>query len=148
MDENLIRFTNPTEEDFTTPWDGKEYTFPAMSTSPILIGSPKENQEIRKVFAKKLAERELFKSKSWRDSEKAAIKAIAKGEQPIGRGIYSDEEIAPYVQACLTPLPEGKVSVKDIEKITTEKIQKGLNKPDAFKPIDEVEKTGALNTVQ
>lgn len=145
--DNLIRFTNATKEDFVTTWDGKEYTFPAMTSTPILIGSPIENQEIRKIFAKKLAERELFKSKSWRDNEKAAVKAVAKGEQPLLRGVYSDEEIAPFVQACLSPLPEGTATVKDVEKVTTEKILKSLNRPDKFKPIEDVESTGALNSV-
>ena len=145
--DNLIRFTNATEEDFVTTWDGKEYTFPAMTSSPILIGSPLENQEIRKIFAKKLAERELFKSKAWRDNEIKAVKAVQKGEQPLLRGTYSDEEIAPFVQACLSPLPEGVAKVKDVEKVTTEKILKPLNSPEKFKPIEDLEKSGALNSV-
>jgi hypothetical protein len=145
--DNLIMFTNATEEDFVATWDGKEYTFPAMTSNPVLIGSPLENQEIRKIFAKKLAERELFKSKAWRKNEVDAVKSVQKGEQPLIRGLYSDDEIAPYVQACLSPLPEGRVTVKDVDKVTTEKVLKHLNRPDKFKPIDEVEASGALNSV-
>lgn len=147
MQDNLIRFTNSTDEDFVTTWDSKEYTFPAGTSNPILIGSPLENQEIRKIFARKLAERELFKSKAWRKNETDAVKAVAKGEQPLLRGTYSDDEIAPLVQACLTPLPEGHVTVKEVDKVTTEKILKGLGKPEKFKPAEDVEQSGGFNNV-
>ena len=65
--DGVFRFTNTTDEDFVTLWNNKEYTYPAGKTVPMIIsGEPLENiQQIRKYFAKRLAEREFFAGKEF-----------------------------------------------------------------------------------
>src|SRR5882672_7900700 len=66
--DGVFRFTNWTDEDFEAKWGGKVYVYLAKTTSPMVIPehSPLEIQNIRKKFAKDLAEKEFFKSKGYK----------------------------------------------------------------------------------
>ncbi len=116
-------FTNASDEDFTARWGGKEYTYPAEKTTPMIIvdATPLEVQNIRKKFAKEFAEREFFKS------EKA--KQMTAVERTNGvpslnsihqANVYSDNELKSYIQQCLEPLPIAKPIVKDVVKESLE----------------------------
>jgi len=111
-------FTNPTNEEFVGTWAKKEYHFPPMTTSPITIidASPLEIQQIRKKFAKDLAEKMFWDSKQY--------KALAKQEGTMGNrnlssihqaGQYSLSDLEPFIQQCLKPLPEARAKVKRID---------------------------------
>lgn len=109
-------FTNYTNEDFTDKWNGVEYTFPAMKTSPIIIPteSMEATQAIRKKFARTLAEREFFKS---------ARLAELEGQNPVGQGTsihtaatYTEKELTAYIQKCLEPLPIASAVVRTAPK--------------------------------
>ena len=121
--DGVFKFTNWTEEDFIGVWGGKEYHYPAQSTSPMLIPdhSPLEIQHIRKKFAKDLAEREYFKSNGFANLMK-------QERNPDGTprlngihsaGTYTINELTPYIQKCLEPLTitHAVVTVAQKEKI-------------------------------
>ena len=135
MNNGILYLTNFTNEDFVTSWDGKEYTFPAGKRTPVVIGSPLENQEIRKLFAKKLCEREIFAGKDWLKNEKASRK-----DGNVYGGPYQEQELAELMQKCLGDAEPGELSIQDKRTDQTGKFDKLV-------PIDEVEKTGALNGV-
>lgn len=97
--DGVFKFTNFTDRDFSAKWNNIEYTFPAMSTSPmVILGETPENvQHIRKKFARELAEREFYSTDKFK-----YMNAPERGEKPA---IYSDSDLAPFVQRCLEPLP-------------------------------------------
>lgn len=116
----VFTFTNWTNEDFVGIWGGKEYHFPKESTSPMLIPehSPLEIQHIRKKFARNLAEREFYKSKEY---GKLKAQEVNPDGTPRLNGIhqggsYSLNELTPYIQKCLEPLPVSKVTVTPAKK--------------------------------
>lgn len=122
--DGTFRFTNPTDEAFVGIWGGKEYHFPAMSTCPMIMPefSPLEVQHIRKKFAKDLAEREFYKSKDYdflRKQEKnddgtPRLNSIQQA------GSYSMDQLTPFIQRCLDPLPMAKVSVSEMPTVKVE----------------------------
>lgn len=108
--DGTFRFTNWSDEDFVAKWGSKEYTFPANSTSPMIMPehSPIEIQHIRKKFAKNLAEREFFKTSQYQKQ------FIAQERNPDGSprlnsihqaGTYNLDMLTPMIQRCLEPLP-------------------------------------------
>lgn len=105
----VFYFTNATDEDFSVSWNSVEYTFKANTMSPLIIsGESLENiQNIRKLFARKLAEREFFKSPRYFE-----LKSMGNGLPPI----FDEKELEPFVQACLAPLPIAKAETKELPK--------------------------------
>jgi serine/threonine protein kinase len=116
--DGTFRFTNWTDEDFVGKWGNKEYHFPAGTTSPIVIydQTPLEIQQIRKKFAKDLAEREFYKTETY--------KSFLKRERnddgtPRANGIhggmaYSETDIKDLIQKCLAPLPSSRATVTTV----------------------------------
>lgn len=116
----VFHFTNWSEEEFVGKWGGKQYRFPAESTSPMVIPehSPLEVQHIRKKFAKDLAEREFYKSQDYG-------KLLGQERNPDGSprasgihvaGTYSIDQLTPFIQKCLEPLPISQAIVTKEEK--------------------------------
>jgi hypothetical protein len=116
----IFHFTNFSEEDFVGKWGGKEYHYPAQSTSPMVIPehSPLEVQHIRKKFAKDLSEREYYRSESY-------SKLLNQERNPDGSprlnsihqgGSYSIDQLTPLIQKCLEPLPVTRAKVTVAEK--------------------------------
>lgn len=117
-------FTNWTEEDFIGKWGGKGYNFPAGTTCPIIMTNqtPLEIQQIRKKFAKDLAEREYAKGPEY-------MRLIAQERNPDGSprlnsiqmaGTYSLDNLGSLIQQCLDPLPVAKAGVVEVERVDTE----------------------------
>lgn len=115
--DGTFRFTNASEEDFTDSWNGRGYTFPAMRTTPMIImdASPVEIQNIRKKFAKKWAVREYFKSDKYKRqvAQERNADGSAKFNSFKQAGQYSDIDLEPYIQQCLTPLPTAQLIVTE-----------------------------------
>ncbi len=118
--DGVFRFTNPSTEDFVGTWDGFDYIYPAQKTTAMLIknATPLEVQNIRKKFARELAEREFFKSKKYEQ-------LLKQERNPDGTprlnsihqsGQYSENELIPYIQKCLTSLPTANPIVQKSEK--------------------------------
>lgn len=122
--DGTFRFTNPTDEDFVGKWGGKEYIFPAQTTSPMIIlnQTPLEIQQIRKKFAKDLAEREFFKSAQYANLMKQERNpdGSARAGSIHAAGTYSLDDLTPFIQACLKPLPVAKARVQDAPTIQME----------------------------
>lgn len=113
--DGIFRFTNATDEDFVTLWNNKEYTYPAMKTVPMVIANStlEEIQQIRKYFAKRLAEREFLKSKGFQK-----IKNGVKSDSTVGGTLvascYNEEQLQPWIDDCLKPLEIAHAIVKPV----------------------------------
>lgn len=104
--DGVFRFTNATDEDFVVSWNSTEYTFPKHTTCPMIIqGETLEGiQNIRKLFAKKLAMREFYKG-----SEYARLHGMTtQGVPPL---VDEDKTLKDAIQACLEPLPIARAEV-------------------------------------
>lgn len=108
--DGVFRFTNFTDSDFTGKWDNVEYTYPAEKTTPMIIpgATPEQVQHIRKKFAHELAVQEFYKSSKFRKMD-----APVPGGRPA---LYTDSDIAPFVQRCLEPLPIAQAKTKVLPK--------------------------------
>jgi len=122
--DGTFKFTNWTDEDFVATWGKKQYTFPAGTTSPILImeHTPLEIQSIRKKFAKDLAEREYFKSQEYQNGLKRERNSDGspRGYGNSYAGSYSLETLTPFIQKCLLPLPTANAIVTNAPMVNTE----------------------------
>lgn len=127
--DGVFRFTNFSDQDFTAKWDSKEYTFPANTTSPMIISGAtlEEVQNIRKKFAQDLAIREFYSSKKF-----AMLNTHTPGGTPA---LYTDSDIAPFVQRCLEPLPISQAKVVKAKKTDMADL---LHKDDEGKPVSRV----------
>ncbi len=103
--DGVFRFTNFTNEDFKAKWGSREYLFPAGKMTPMIISgaTPEEVQNIRKKFAKELAEREIYKT----DIVK---KLDAQNPQHVINSInaavtYNPKDLEQFITRCLEPLP-------------------------------------------
>lgn len=109
--DGVFRFTNATDEEFKVLWNSKEYTYPAGTSSPMIIANESlENiQEIRKKFAYKLAVREFYKGKVYKDMSK-----MGGGLPPT----FDEKVLQPWINQCLVPLPRAQATVKEMPKDT------------------------------
>ena len=114
----VFNFTNWTDEDFSVLWNSIEYTFAAKTTSPIIIpGESLESiQNIRKFFAKKLAEKVFYSSKRYDE-----LNSLTGKSGGVPALFNEDKEFAPYIQKCLEPLPaaSAKMKQKAVEQAET-----------------------------
>jgi hypothetical protein len=115
--DGVFRFTNWTDKEFKAKWNKIEYTFPPLSMVPLIISnaSPEDVQHIRKKFARELAEQEFYRSDRFK-----ALDDQAKPGSGVVPGIYSESELAPFVQKCLEPLPESRASATRLANDKTE----------------------------
>lgn len=108
--DGVFRFTNFTDHEFKAKWNNVEYTYPPNKTSPMIIANatPEEVQHIRKKFATELAVSVFYQSDKFKfmnDKERGQVPAL-----------YTDSDIAPYVQRCLEPLPIAQATAKVLPK--------------------------------
>ncbi len=127
--DGVFRFTNYRETEFKAKWNNVEYTFPPMKTSPMIIpGETPENvQQIRKKFAKEFAIEEWYKTPKFQ-----GMNNIAPGGTP---SLYTDSDLAPFIQKCLEPLPTGTVTAKVLPKDNEAAYSRGtriLNKDESL----------------
>lgn len=126
-------FTNFTDSEFKAKWGGKEYTFPAQKTSPMIIedATPLQTQEIRKKFAKELAINEFYKTPKF-----VGMNAVTPGGTPA---LYTDTDLAPLIQRCLEPLPVEKATVKILPKDSEDNYRKDGKGKNVTRPLEEGE---------
>lgn len=123
--DGVFRFSNPSDEDFYGVWNSKKYLFPAQSTVPMVIPehSPLEIQNIRKKFAKDLAEREFYKSKAYKTFAGQEGRQGARTMNSIHQAAaYTLTDLEPYIQACLQPLPAAKLTSRPVEREPLEEV--------------------------
>jgi hypothetical protein len=108
--DGVFRFTNWTEVEFKARWNSVEYTFPPLRTTPMIIpnATPEEVQHIRKKFARELAEKVFYETEKFK-----YMNSQERGQVPA---LYTDSDIAPYVQKCLEPLPIAKATTQVLPK--------------------------------
>lgn len=124
--DGIFRFTNATNEDFDFRWNNIIYTYPAGQTVPMIIKNESlENvQQIRKYAAKALAEREFFNTKGFKESRNG-LKNKDMGRNVVASS-YNENQLQPWIDQCLKPLPAGKAIVK---KLPSEDMQLKASKP-------------------
>lgn len=138
-ENGIFKFTNPTEEDFIFMWNNKEYTYPAQKTVIMFIEneSPERVQSIRKMAAKRLAEREYYKGKDF--------KKIANGlkDPSMGRNVIQssidESNLQPFIDSCLKPMELANAKVRKLpeEKLNVAgKAIGGGNKENPYPTID------------
>lgn len=113
--DGVFRFSNFSDEDFIGTWSKREYLFPAKSTVPLIIPehSPIEIQQIRKKFAKDLAEREFYNSKGYKTLQGQEGKPGNRNLNSIHQAAaYTMNDLEPYIQMCLKPLPVSQLTSK------------------------------------
>lgn len=136
--DGVFRFTNPSKEDFIGKWASKEYLFPAESTTPMIIieHSPLEIQHIRKKFAKDLAEREFYKSKTYKGLADQEGKSGNRTFSSIHQAAtYTITDLEPYIQECLKPLKAAEIMSRPMEKL---RLEDTLKRGDEGQLISEV----------
>jgi hypothetical protein len=90
--------------------------------------SPLQILNIRKKFAKDLAEREFFKSQKYeafrlREGVKDDMGMIqARGYGMSHAGQYSIDDLAPNIQKCLEPMAVSKIAVKKVPVVPLEEV--------------------------
>lgn len=131
--DGVFRLTNFTKEEFKGKWGNIEYTFPPMSTTPMIIpgATPEEVQHIRKKFARELAILEFYKTPKF-----MAMNNIQPGGVPAS---YTDSDLAPFVQKCLEPLPIAQAKVKVLPKDSQDNYKKDQKGRNVTKILDEGE---------
>lgn len=104
--DGVFRFTNWTDVDFSAKWDNIEYIFLANKTTPMVIANatPLEIQSIRKKFAKELAVQAFYRTDRFKGMDNVPAGGIP--------ALYTDSDIAPFVQKCLEPLPIAQAKAK------------------------------------
>lgn len=113
--DGTFKFTNPSDEDFIGVWGKKEYFFPANKTVRMVMPehSPLEVQHIRKKFAKKLAEREFYKSQQYKVLSDQEGKPGDRRFNSIHQAAtYTENDLIPWIQACLEPKEEATLTVQ------------------------------------
>lgn len=131
--DGVFKFTNFSDEDFSTLWNSIEYTFPKESTVPMIISgeSPENVQAIRRKFAHRLAEREFFKS----DRYNSLNELTKKNGIPPSVDMEKEPFYIECVQKCLEPLQIGKITLKKASKseTTVSEYTKVLDQKDSLK---------------
>lgn len=132
----VFHFTNWSKEDFAGVWGGVEYHFPALSTSPMVMPfSPLEIQNIRKKFAKDLAEREFGKSKEYTTMRKQEGTPGNRTMNSIHQAAtYSLDTLAPFIKKALEPLPVSKAITRTAPR---QSVEDKVHRSPKGKPITE-----------
>ncbi len=127
--DGVFRFTNFTDTDFVVAWNSVEYTFPAMKTIPMVIpdSTMQEIQSIRKMFARKLAVREFYKTP----------KFISMNGQQVP-AMYTDADLEPFIQKCLEPLPVANATMKAMPKDSEENYSVTEPIDDSIKDVNDL----------
>ncbi len=144
--DGVFRFTNPTDEEFTTMWNSVEYSFPAHASVPLVIPSESSDniQEIRKKFAKRLGEKYFFSSARHNELNELTKKT---GIPPLV-DLEKEPVFIEFVQKCLEPLPIGKMTSKAVPKSHTETTEytKVIGEKDSLK-ANTTDATGQLESL-
>lgn len=145
-------FTNDSDEDFVFVWSKKAYLFPQRQTVDMMRmafnATPLEIQQIRKFAAKKYAEQRFFKSDSAKQMESFEKNSQTGGPTLMGfqaARAYSESDLAPFIQECLAPRPEGDALVGDelVEPNTEEKLKRDDDGDFINKPIEKTNQSVA-----
>ena len=118
--DGTFKFTNWSDEEFIGIWGKKSYHFAPQTTSPMIIPehSPLEIQNIRKKFAKDLAEREFYKGDKYKFFMKQERNPDGTARlNSIHQGVaYTIEDLKEGIQACLKPLEIKRAFVENAKE--------------------------------
>ena len=128
--DGTFRFTNCRDTEFKARWNSKEYTFPPLKTVPMIIdnATPLEVQSIRKKFAREWAIEEWYKTPMF-----IGMNAHVPGGTPA---LYTESDLAPFIQKCLEPLPIARAKVEVVKKDEDSKFTKDAKGRPRTRPLD------------
>lgn len=120
--DGVFYFTNPglakikhpvsqeESNDYFFLWNNREYKFEAKKTVAFVIANetPESIQKIRKLAAKKYAQAWFHTTKRYKDMVKAGKNLPATYNE--------DTEFGAVIQQCLTPLPKGQLTSKEVPR--------------------------------
>lgn len=131
--DGVFRFTNYTEEEFKAKWDGIEYTYPPLKTTPMIIpgATPEQVQHIRKKFAKELGLREFSRTDKFK-----GMSDVPPGGTPA---LYTDSDLAPFIQKCLEPMPVASATTKVLPKDSERNYRRDQKGRNVTRVLDETE---------
>ena len=122
--DGVFKFTNWSKEEFIGTWGKKQYHFASETTSPMIIPehSPLEIQNIRKKFARDLAEREFYKSDKYTFFMKQERNSdgTAKLNSIHSSVAYTIDDLKEGIQACLKPLGIKRAFVESVQETPLE----------------------------
>lgn len=120
--DGIFRFTNASDRELKCKWNNIEYTYAPKSTSPMIISgaTPEEVQHIRKKFAREYAVREFYSSGRYTELNSQALPGSGNTA-----AIYTDADLAPYIQQCLEPLPVQNAVARQMPRDKTENYHEG-----------------------
>ncbi len=121
----VFMFTNPTKTERRFLWNNKEYIFPAEATVPLIIPTETlENiQEIRKRFAKAMAQERLYEGEPVLNRDGKIVFEYHKAME-MGKGLpptFDEKILEPFIEECLKPLPIKRIEVKEGKKLDDER---------------------------
>jgi hypothetical protein len=118
MFDGRFFITNPYEVDHVCKWNGVEYLFKSMTTSPLMImdANPIETQNIRRKFAEEIGTAAFMRSKDYKKLQGMEVKNKGAGVPTYASAKQSNSPLAPYIQRCLEPLPVVPAKVTKREK--------------------------------
>lgn len=120
----LLYITNPFDEDFEASWNGNKYPLLAQKMTPVVVSTPIENQNIRKLWALALCKRQLQKDKKF------------------AKVMPTQYDLEPLMSKCLSPLEKVEPIMKPAKKSARELAEQAKIE-DVFQLPDQVQ--GALN---
>jgi hypothetical protein len=133
--DGVTRFTNWLPEPITLFWNSVGYTFEPLKRVPLQIpdATPKEVEAIRKKFAMDLAVHYFYNTDKFKSMD-LSVEDSQAGKVPA---LYTEADLAPYIQKCLEPLPLGKPPVaREVAKPVDP--EKSLRKDNKGKPVSKV----------
>lgn len=95
---SLLYITNPFADDFEASWNGNKYLIQAGKMTPVVVSTPIENQNIRKLWALALCKREL------------------QNDPRFKKIMPTDYDLEPLMQKCLSPLEKAEPIMRVAQK--------------------------------
>ncbi len=140
--DGVFKFTNASDRAFTDKWNNIAYTFPPKSTSPMIISgaTPEEVQHIRRKFARSYAEREFYLSDRYKQLNSQAL----PGSGNVA-AIYTEEDLAPYIQQCLEPLPIARAAAVQLPRDNEANYKKDPDGKNVTRPLAQGESLVSAN---
>lgn len=132
--DGVFRFTNYTDYEFKAKWGGIEYTFPPQATIPMIIAgaTPEQVQHIRKKFARELAIEQFYGTDKFKGME-------AQGKPGSTPPLYTESDLAPFIQRCLEPLPIKQARAQQLPKADESTLRRDNKGRPVTKILDEGE---------
>jgi len=115
---HLLYITNPFDDDYLAEWNGNQYLLKSQKMTPVVVGDPIQNQNIRKLWALKMCKLQLSKDKKFR------------------KQMPTEYDLAPLMEKCLKPLEKVEPVMK-VGKKSQSEMNQLAQAASVLKPLEE-----------